>query len=143
MQRLKTRGQFQAVLAGGIVARTAHFAMHRASFEVTGTEFKGTGFPAQPLAAQSAPWVGAMVPKRLAKRAVTRNAIKRQIFSIGTDFKSTLPVAAHVVRLRAGFDKRQFLSAVSEQLKLAVRNELQQLFASAELPMSSTVSGAE
>ena len=76
-------------------------------------------------------WIGAMVPKRWAKRAVTRNAIKRQIFSVSIDFESALPVAAHVVRLRAGFDRTQFISATSDALKAAVRQELQQLFARA------------
>ena len=70
-----------------------------------------------------------MVPKRWAKRAVTRNAIKRQIYSVSTDFESALLVAGHVVRLRAGFDRKQFISATSEELKTAVRQELHQLFA--------------
>ena len=35
---------------------------------------------------------------------------------------------AHVVRLRATFDRKQFLSASSDPLKQAVRAELQQLF---------------
>lgn len=72
--------------------------------------------------------MGAMVPKRWAKRAVTRNAIKRQIYNVSIDFESTLSEAAHVVRLRAGFDRSHFVSATSEQLKTAVREELQQLF---------------
>ncbi len=72
-----------------------------------------------------------MVAKRWAKRAVTRNAIKRQIYSLSADFAATLPVAAHVVRLRAAFDRQQFVSATSEELKMAVRQELQQLFARA------------
>lgn len=73
--------------------------------------------------------MGAMVPKRWAKRAVTRNAIKRQIYTVSTDFASMLPMAAYVVRLRAGFDRKEFVSATSEALKAAVRLELQQLFA--------------
>jgi len=76
-------------------------------------------------------WMGAMVPKRWAKRAVTRNAIKRQIYGVSVDFESALPVAAHIVRLRSGFDRKQFVSATSEELKAAVRLELQQLFARA------------
>ena len=72
--------------------------------------------------------MGAMVPKRWAKRAVTRNAIKRQIYSVSADFASALDVAAFVVRLRAGFDRKQFISASSELLTTAVRLELQQLF---------------
>ena len=70
-----------------------------------------------------------MVPKRWAKRAVTRNAIKRQIYTVSQDFEAQLSAAAHVVRLRAGFDRQQFVSATSDALKRAVRTELQQLFA--------------
>ena len=69
-----------------------------------------------------------MVPKRWARRAVTRNAIKRQIYTVGATFEARLPRAAHVVRLRAAFDRKQFTSATSDQLKLAVRAELLQLF---------------
>ena len=36
--------------------------------------------------------------------------------------------AALVVRLRAGFDRRQFVSATSDVLKAAVRTELQLLY---------------
>ena len=76
-------------------------------------------------------WVGAMVPKRWAKRAVTRNAIKRQIYKVSEDFASGLETAAHVIRLRSGFDRKQFISASSELLTTAVRLELQQLLARA------------
>ena len=73
-------------------------------------------------------WVGAMVPKRWARRAVTRNTIKRQIYAVSSRFADRLPHAAHVVRLRTTFDRKLFISATSEQLKLAVRQELEQLF---------------
>ena len=65
-----------------------------------------------------------MVPKRWAKRAVTRNAIKRQIYSVARDFESQLPSGAWVVRLRSGFDKSKYQSASSVVLKDAVRSEL-------------------
>ncbi len=73
-------------------------------------------------------WLGAMVPKRWARRAVTRNTIKRQIYTVGATFEARLPQAAHVVRLRTAFDRKQFVSATSDQLKQAVRAELLQLF---------------
>ncbi len=73
-------------------------------------------------------WVGALIPKRWAKRSVTRNAIKRQIYSIAAVRVASLPRAAHVVRLRAAFDPRHFISASSDALKAAVRLELHQLF---------------
>ena len=76
-------------------------------------------------------WLGAMVPKRWARRAVTRNAIKRQIYNLATELEPQLLVAAHVVRLRATFDRKQFVSASSDALKQAVRAELLQLFARA------------
>ena len=73
-------------------------------------------------------WLGAMVPKRWAKRAVTRNLIKRQIYNVASQYESRFPAAAHVVRLRSGFDRQQFASAASDQLKKAVRMELESLF---------------
>ncbi|RYE57517.1 MAG: ribonuclease P protein component [Hyphomicrobiales bacterium] len=129
MQRLQTRAQFQAVLAGTTVARTAHFALHRCALD--GQSFpSAVGAPdtrVAPLFATDAVWVGAMVPKRWAKRAVTRNAIKRQIYNVSASHGAALPRAAHVVRLRAAFDRKDFVSASSERLKAAVRAELQQL----------------
>ncbi len=73
-------------------------------------------------------WIGAMVPKRWAKHAVTRNLCKRQIYSVAAHFEPILPQAAYVVRLRAAFDRAQFKSASSEQLKKAVRAEIELLF---------------
>lgn len=73
-------------------------------------------------------WIGAIVPKRWARRAVSRNLIKRQIYSIADHFESSLPHGAHVVRLRSAFDRAHFKSASSEELKKAVRTELEQLF---------------
>ena len=78
---------------------------------------------------KSAVWLGAMVPKRWAKRAVTRNAIKRQIYNVSVEFEPRLSERAHLIRLRAGFDRSHFVSASSDALKAAVRSELQQLFA--------------
>lgn len=65
-----------------------------------------------------------MVPKRWAKRAVTRNAIKRQIYTVSADFSHQYPEAAYVVRLRRDFSRKEFISATSEQLKQAVRDEV-------------------
>ena len=135
VQRLKTRPQFQAALAGGTVSRTAHFALHRLSLvppedtSLANTEKIGPAPSSeQALFGLFDVWLGAMVPKRWARRAVTRNAIKRQIYNVSEHFGDRLPVAAHVVRLRTTFDRKQFISATSEPLKLAVREELLQLF---------------
>lgn len=87
---------------------------------------------------ESAVWLSAMVPKRWAKRAVTRNTIKRQIYTLGTELSASLEPRAHLVRLRSGFDRTQFPSATSDALKAAVRSELQLLFARARASGAST-----
>ncbi|WP_198970904.1 ribonuclease P protein component [Xylophilus sp. ASV27] len=124
MQRLKTRPQFQAVLAGGIVSRTPHFALHRL---VPGAPVDAAALATPLFAPQDDVWLGALVPKRWARRAVTRNAIKRQIYAVGGQAGEHLPRAAYVVRLRSTFDRARFVSASSDALKRAVRAELQQL----------------
>ncbi|WP_310375024.1 ribonuclease P protein component [Rhodoferax ferrireducens] len=148
MQRLKTRAQFQAVLAGHTVARTAHFALHRAALDVCAVP---TPAAAKPMPSSTGPestrpqalfgvegvWLGAMVPKRWAKRAVTRNTIKRQIYQVSQAFEPRFPQAAHVVRLRSVFDRKLFISATSDQLKQAVRSELEQLFGRAVTGVTS------
>ena len=101
-------------MAGGTVSRTAHFVLHRA--------------PSTPPGPVGEALIGAVVPKRWAKRAVTRNGIKRQIYNVSAAFEPRLPAAAHVVRLRSDFARSQFPSAWSDALKAAVRGELTQLF---------------
>jgi len=122
LQRLKTRPQFQAVLAGLTLARTPHFALHCLALD------SGPESATSALFAVRDVWMGAMVPKRWARRAVTRNTIKRQIYVMSHDFEPVMRTAAHVVRLRAGFDKTRYVSATSDLLKCTVRAELQQLF---------------
>ena len=124
MQRLKTRSQFQAVLAGGTVARTAHFALHRVALDNGMHELDLRKFDSAPSVALfmlEDVWVGALVPKRWAKRAVTRNAIKRQIYNVSAESAAVFDVAGYVIRLRAAFDRTRFISATSETLKSAVR----------------------
>ncbi len=72
--------------------------------------------------------IGAMVPKRWAKRAVTRNAIKRQIYSVSEHAAQFFQEAGYVVRLRRTFDRATFISASSKQLTAAVHCELVLLF---------------
>ena len=100
------------MMAAGVAATTPHFALHQQTSAKT-------------------PRIGAVVPKRLAKRAVTRNTIKRQIYAAAF-MRSPNATAAQVVRLRREFDRKLFISATSNMLKQAVREELQQLFAKVE-----------
>jgi len=132
VQRLKTRSQFQAVLAGERVAHTTHFVLHRC--ELNHGDRPSPFGPvvlkdAQTVATMQDSWIGAMVPKRWAKRAVTRNTIRRQIYSVSSEQTTAGSGSAHVVRLRVGFDRGVFVSATSQALKKLVRQELTQLFA--------------
>ena len=108
MDKLKLRAEFDAVMAAGIVAITSHFALHQQN---------------NPISSR----IGAVVPKRWARKAVTRNLIKRQIYAFCIEDLDRLPQADRVIRLRKTFDTNQFSSASSENLKKAVRDELQQL----------------
>ena len=148
MQRLKTRPQFQAVMAGGIVSRTPHFALHRLVLDAVlpvsaGAEAEAPSAMPLPLFSMSDVWLGALVPKRWARRAVTRNAIKRQIYTVAGERCLRMPQAGYVVRLRTAFDRKVFVSATSDQLKRAVREELQQLLARvATLPVPAAAATA-
>lgn len=136
MRRLKTRPQFQAVLAGSVLSKTRHFALHSCALNrPESVEPASSLFPADDV------WLGAMVPKRWAKRAVSRNTIKRQIYSVSAVFEASFSLRAHVVRMRSAFDLTHFKSASSDALKQAVRAELFQLFGA--MPLGGEgVSGA-
>ena len=76
-------------------------------------------------------WLGAVVPKRHAKRSVTRSLLKRQIRAAVIGHERALAGGLWVIRLRAPFDRKSFVSAASEALKSAARTELEQVLASA------------
>jgi ribonuclease P protein component len=73
-------------------------------------------------------WLGLVVPKRHAKRAVTRTLVKRQIRTVVADCAARLAPGIWVVRQRSPFDPKAFPSAASEALREAVRTELRALF---------------
>jgi ribonuclease P protein component len=87
---------------------------------------------ADELERESAPvtglWLGLVVPKRHARRAVTRNLLRREIRAALTARCAALPGGLWVVRLRSGFDRSRFRSAASDALRQAARVELAALF---------------
>jgi ribonuclease P protein component len=72
-----------------------------------------------------------VVAKRHARRAVTRNLIKRQMREAMRRHRSELSSARVLLRQRAAFDPKRFASAASPALRAAVRDELERLFAQA------------
>lgn len=147
LPRLKTAEQFAAVLdaskqrampdassmaqpAG--VWRSAHFVLHVAPYEALASadaQSASRSLGNASGSAKSCATVGVICPKRWAKRAVTRNTIKRQIYAVSSELAPQLPPACLVLRLASEFSREQFSSATSVALKGAIRAELLALFA--------------
>ena len=75
-------------------------------------------------------WLGLVVPKRHAKRSVTRQLLKRQMRAVVRDQQQRTPPLAHglwVLRLRAAFDVKMYPSAASTALAQEARQELVEL----------------
>lgn len=116
---LQTALQFQVVMNAGVLAQSPHFAMHTLQLANAGAN--------EPLFSGASLWMGVVLPKRHAKKAVRRNLIKRQIYDLGRLQSAQLDQCAHVIRLKRGFDPQGFISASSDLLKKAVRAELSDL----------------
>jgi len=119
--RLRDKAQFQQGLDQAVVARSAHFALHAPPLAREATVLPEAPMPGH--------MIGAVIPKRWAKRAVTRNTIRRQIYQAWAEWQPRMPEGVHVVRLKQGFAATQFHSATSPVLKTVLRQELNQLFA--------------
>jgi ribonuclease P protein component len=130
-----------AALAAPPCSRSAHFAVHHVatlppsrrrpavtSELSTGTEQVGTQ------AVDKSPrdhWIGCVVPKRHARRAVTRSLLKRQIRAALGRHAPALQPGLWLVRLRSPFVKTSFPSAASAALATAAHDELDRLLARA------------
>lgn len=150
--RLVQAADFKRLLSVPPLFKSAHFAVHhlveapeRPAFaRKTGSEAKlSTGHELvcpQPVdESQGNPhggspdpgfprWLGCVVPKRHARRAVTRNLVKRQIYAAAGRVDSSLPGGMWLVRLRQPFAVTAFPSAASHALREAARGELDRLF---------------
>ncbi len=75
--------------------------------------------------------VGAVVPKRHARRAVTRSLVKRQIYAAAERHRDALAPGLWIVRLRSPFERTRFASAASAALRCVARAELDALLRAA------------
>ena len=139
---------FERVLRRPPRARTAHFALHHLQDRPTPPARPGAKPRNDELSTGEAPvvvtpvddsgetvsavgsghWLGLVIPKRHARRSVTRSLLKRQIRVAALARESELPAGLWVVRLRSGFDRQAFPSAASTALAAAAREELAALF---------------
>lgn len=142
--RIVRPADFERLLAVPPKARSAHFAAHhvagmpspaKAVIRRAGDAMLSTADPRtceqlvdDPLRAGiQGCWLGVAVPKRHAREATTRNLIKRQIRACVRASEPLLPRGLWLVRLRAPFDRRRFVSPTSAPLRVQARQELQQL----------------
>ena len=143
--RIQRPVDFERVLARPSRSRSVHFALHHLSADLAPSAWAaaklrtaqaelstGESQPVhnvvehQPPSVPNGCWLGMVVPKRHARRAVTRTLLKRQIRAA---FAATagIPPGLWVVRLRSPFDRQKFPSAASDALRQAARDELAQL----------------
>ena len=142
--RLRRPADFEAVLATPVKARSAHFAAHHLAGRPAPPQggaklFRkaklSTDDPTncpQPVDDRVAPpleswWFGIVVPKRHARKATTRNLLRRQIRGAIERHQFSLAHGMWLVRLRAQFDPHGLRSAAPEQLRQAARAELDSL----------------
>jgi ribonuclease P protein component len=86
---------------------------------------------AAPLAGR---WLGLVVPKRHARRSVTRNLLKRQMRALMQQHAQALAPGLWVLRLKAPFDRQYFVSAASQALRQVAHDELDLLLQRASAP---------
>jgi ribonuclease P protein component len=151
--RLLLASDFEKVLARPAIKSSRHFAVHALETEpgllqyqdrrTTGNNLSTAGAKMSPPSVDRfesagpthgcqgpSQWLGMVVPKRHARRAVTRTLLKRQIREGVCCHAESLPAGLLVVRLRSDFDKRVYPSATSVVLRDEVRAELEQLLGS-------------
>ena len=76
-------------------------------------------------------WLGIAIPRRHAKRAVTRSLLKRQIREQFRCHAPNLAAGAWVVRLRAPIERQVFVSAASTRMRRTAADEIDTLMKSA------------
>lgn len=158
LQVIRAAEAFRQVLAQPWCARTAHFAAHHLQAvrreepplsPPRDLSSAGGHNPARPVdnfldkpvnksveelpstLGQAAPQVGFVIPKRWARRSVTRNLLRRQMRQALIEHRDALPSGLWVLRLRSVFDPAQFPSAASPALRKAAREELRHLLSRA------------
>lgn len=148
---------FKQALGTRPVARSAHFSVHFAEPSLarrgpaarkamvlepdlsTGEAPEGVE-PVDEVRTHHRVWrLGLVLPKRMARRSVTRSLIKQQARQLWREHAAALeqagwlsaerPVGNWVLRLKAPWPVKDYPSAASEPLKLAVRAELQAMLA--------------
>ncbi|HEU0305864.1 MAG TPA: ribonuclease P protein component [Lysobacter sp.] len=134
MLRALCRREIESLLGTRPLAKTDHFVLHWRAAAAVVRELSTENAPSRndsvdikPTPDQ--PGLASVVPKRHARRAATRNLIKRQVRELWRRQPPMLRTGQALVRLRAPFDVSVFPSAASPELRAAVRADLEALIA--------------
>lgn len=135
--RLLHKTDFERLLAVARCSGSAHFAVHCLLGRPTLSTRAGTAklsTDGTPNRVESVDdrvprqWLGCVIPKRHARRAVTRNLLRRQIRAVMERHAEQLQPGLWLVRLRRPFAPAEFRSADSARLRVAARTELDSVF---------------
>ena len=141
---------FQSVLATPPRSRSAHFCAHYLAAAPSLAKKPVKKVVARELSTGDAPscpplvdepqrlpvtgrWLGLVVPKRHARRSVTRNLLKRQMRALMQCHAASLAPGLWVLRLKAPFDRKLFISPASDTLRATAQDELSLLLQHAAL----------
>jgi ribonuclease P protein component len=141
IRRLLHRRDFDRLLAVPPCLRSAHFAVHHVAAVPALSRRALRHAAARKLSTDSstdpdnpvdklpnAVWLGPMIPKRHAPRAVTRNLLRRQVRAAAQRHEALLSAGLWLVRLRRPFAPAESPSAASPALRRMVAAELDRLF---------------
>jgi ribonuclease P protein component len=121
-------------LASPVRARSPHFVLHCAAGGSVVPDLRTEVAPEADRSVDNDPACGStglgfVVPKRWARRAVTRNLIRRQMREAARRHEQRIVIGASVLlRQRAALDGARLRSAASAAMREAVRAELDLLF---------------
>jgi ribonuclease P protein component len=136
---------FALALSAPALAKSPHFMLHHLAAEPVSSTRSAAEALVPELSTDAAPnrescvdnyraprhwWLGLVVPKRHARRSVTRSLIKREMRAHAEGHRESLPAGQWLIRLRAPFDPTLFTSAASANLREAARKELERVFSS-------------
>jgi ribonuclease P protein component len=129
--RIRRSAEFEQVLRVAPRARSRHFVLHHWAQDLVASHLSTGQAPLDMAPVDDLPplaCLGAVVPKRHARRSVTRNAVRRLIREAAGAAAPPLTRGLWVVRLRAPIDRTRFVSATSHALVATLREELAGLF---------------
>lgn len=146
IDRMIASSDFERILRTQLRARSARFGAHHLPLPAPAARSQGAneavipelstadapkgGAPVDDCGLAAPRWVlGIVVPKRHAKRSVSRNLVKRQLRAAMTRHVRTLPPGLWLLRLRAPLCVAGERSAATDKLRDGVRLELDQLLA--------------